>query len=77
MLKNNDEKELEKCFESRLKFGTAGLRARMGPGLAQINDLVILQTNMGIIHYLKEIWDEKDFQKGIIVGFDGRYNSKR
>lgn len=36
--------ELQKCFGSRMEFGTAGLRAAMGAGISHMNDLTIIQT---------------------------------
>jgi len=67
---------LSKLFLKRLEFGTAGLRGRMGPGYSQMNDLVIVQTGQGLTKYLIDtIFDVS--QKGIVIGYDGRYNSKR
>ena len=40
--------ELQRILESRLAFGTAGLRGVMGPGYNHMNDLVILQTAQGL-----------------------------
>jgi phosphomannomutase len=48
----NDQKNLDQLLSKRLAFGTAGLRAMMGPGYNAINDLVVLQTIQGIIRYL-------------------------
>ncbi len=39
-----DPAPLAAAFGSRLEFGTAGLRAPMGPGYARMNDLTVLQT---------------------------------
>lgn len=48
----------------------------MGPGYSQMNDLVIVQTGQGLIKYLIDtIFDVSE--KGIVIGYDGRYNSKR
>ncbi|XP_050459264.1 glucose 1,6-bisphosphate synthase [Cataglyphis hispanica] len=75
-LNNGDIKILSKLFLQRLEFGTAGLRGRMGPGYSQMNDLVIVQTGQGLTKYLMDtIFDVS--QKGIVIGYDGRYNSKR
>lgn len=38
------EKTLQSLLGSRLVFGTAGLRAKMGAGYCCINDLTIIQT---------------------------------
>lgn len=66
---------LKERFDSRLQFGTAGLRGLVGAGPNRINQLVIRQTTLGLAHYLKK--SIKDYQKkGVIIGFDGRHNSK-
>ena len=44
--------ELRAALNTRLAFGTAGLRGAMGPGYNKMNDLVILQTTQGIAKYL-------------------------
>lgn len=63
-------------FLKRLEFGTAGLRGKMGPGYSQMNDLVYIQTGQGLVQYLlKVVSDAKN--KGIVLGYDARYNSKR
>ncbi|XP_018014829.1 phosphoglucomutase-2 [Hyalella azteca] len=69
-------KVLEGLLLSRLVFGTAGLRARMGAGYSQLNDLVIIQTSQGLVKYLLEV--EPDAAKrGIVIGHDSRHNSHR
>lgn len=48
----------------------------MGPGYSQMNDLVIIQTSQGLTKYLMDtIFDV--VEKGVVIGYDGRYNSKR
>ncbi len=43
-----DHHALKDLLGSRLSFGTAGLRGRMGAGYNRMNDLVILQTAQGL-----------------------------
>ena len=75
-----DEKfsEIEKRLSGarKLVFGTAGLRARMGPGFDRMNCLTVLQTTQGLAKYINEtcIYAKKD--KSVVVGFDGRHNSE-
>lgn len=76
MIKNGNLQELKKLFLNRLEFGTAGLRSRMGPGFNQINDLVVIQTAQGLCEYLLTTFNDTP-SKGIVVGYDGRYNSRR
>nr|CAD7399459.1 unnamed protein product [Timema cristinae] len=68
--------ELEAMFDSRLTFGTAGIRGAMGPGPSNMNDLVIIQTTQGLVTYLQEACTESVL-RGVAIGYDGRYNSKR
>lgn len=48
----------------------------MGPGFNQMNDLVIIQTSQGLAKYLLATLSDVE-NKGVILGYDGRYNSKR
>ncbi|XP_049868330.1 glucose 1,6-bisphosphate synthase [Pectinophora gossypiella] len=68
---------LKKTMLGRQKFGTAGLRGRMGAGYKCMNDVVILQTAQGLCSYIQKECCQSKLQSGIVVGFDGRYNSKR
>lgn len=69
---------LEKLLLSRLAFGTAGLRGEMRAGYSGMNDLVVIQTAQGLAEYvLKCFPSDTDRARGIVFGYDGRYNSKR
>ncbi|KAJ0398713.1 hypothetical protein P43SY_004130 [Pythium insidiosum] len=73
---------LRKLFNGRLEFGTAGLRAAMGPGTTAMNDLVIIQTTQGICRYLVQVFGEAEAKRrGMAIGYDhraaGTLNSKR
>ncbi|DAZ95434.1 TPA: hypothetical protein N0F65_013003 [Lagenidium giganteum] len=72
---------LQKLFGSRLEFGTAGLRAVMGPGPAAMNDLTVVQTTQGICKYLTKVFGDKAKTMGFAIGYDHRaqasLNSRR
>nr|AAH76840.1 Pgm2l1-prov protein [Xenopus laevis] len=71
MVADGKKEELQACFGSRMEFGTAGLRAAMGPGISQMNDLTIIQTTQGFCRYLeKNISDLKE--RGVVIGYDAR-----
>ncbi|KAA3676427.1 phosphoglucomutase / phosphopentomutase [Paragonimus westermani] len=71
----NDSQQLARLLLSRMEFGTAG-KAAMGPGNSRLNDLTIIQTTQGLLKYASLQF--KDLKNtGIVVGFDGRYNSKK
>ncbi|XP_041988185.1 phosphoglucomutase-2 isoform X1 [Aricia agestis] len=76
-IKNSRWDKLKKTMMSRQKFGTAGLRGRMGAGYMCMNDVVVLQTAQGLLSYIQKVSDHSHLQNGIVVGYDGRYNSKR
>ncbi|VDN13020.1 unnamed protein product [Dibothriocephalus latus] len=67
--------QLSKLLNKRMEFGTAGLRARMGAGNSQMNDLTIIQTAQGLLKYMNDNYIHLK-PKGIIVGFDGRHHSR-
>ncbi|XP_063822807.1 phosphopentomutase [Ostrinia nubilalis] len=69
--------KLKKTMLRRQKFGTAGLRGRMGAGYQCMNDVVILQTAQGLCSYIQKVCNQSQLKNGVVVGYDGRYNSKR
>lgn len=77
LLKNKNVDKIKSMFDGRLSFGTAGLRAAMAPGFKRMNDLVVVQSAQGILHYMRSVFGNTLNTSGVIVGFDGRYNSKR
>nr|XP_019956957.1 PREDICTED: phosphoglucomutase-2 [Paralichthys olivaceus] len=82
LVKDGAVEALKKCFSSRMEFGTAGLRAAMGPGVSCMNDLTIIQTTQGFCHYLEECFENLK-ERGVVIGYDARAhppsggNSKR
>ncbi|XP_053273598.1 phosphoglucomutase-2 isoform X1 [Pleuronectes platessa] len=82
LVKDGAVEALKKGFSSRMEFGTAGLRAAMGPGISCMNDLTIIQTTQGFCHYLEESLENLK-ERGVVIGYDARAhppsggNSKR
>lgn len=76
-MKNRNVDKIKSMFDGRLSFGTAGLRAAMAPGFKRMNDLVVIQSAQGILHYMQSVFGSSLNTFGVIVGFDGRFNSKR
>lgn len=68
---------LSKILLKRISFGTAGLRGKMAAGYVCINDLVIVQTAQGLLKHLEENDSKLLNKNGIVIGYDGRYNSRR
>lgn len=61
-------------FAGRIAFGTAGLRAPMGPGPLRMNQLVVRQTTAGLMRWLS---DRSTGPVRVVIGFDARTNSKK
>ncbi|KAF2365422.1 Alpha-D-phosphohexomutase alpha/beta/alpha domain I [Trinorchestia longiramus] len=76
LVDNKKHQQLADLMLSRVVFGTAGLRSRMGAGYSQLNDLVILQTSQGLVKYLLEV-EPSAAERGIVIGYDSRHNSHR
>lgn len=76
MWERREEDALRRVLVGRLAFGTAGLRAVMGPGNTQMNRLTIIQTSQGLATYLQSQFTEADLRtRGVAIGFDGRHHS--
>jgi phosphoglucomutase len=58
LLAAEDWAELEARLRPRIRFGTAGLRARMAAGFARMNPLTVLQTSQGLAAYLLSAADQ-------------------
>uniref|UniRef100_A0A3P9IVC1 Phosphoglucomutase 2 n=1 Tax=Oryzias latipes TaxID=8090 RepID=A0A3P9IVC1_ORYLA len=71
LLQDGAVEALKKCFSSRMEFGTAGLRAAMGPGISCMNDLTIIQTTQGFCCYLEQTFGDLK-QRGVVIGYDAR-----
>ncbi|MCW2811788.1 MAG: phospho-sugar mutase, partial [Friedmanniella sp.] len=64
--------ELRDAFTGRLTFGTAGLRAALGPGPNRMNRVVVSQAAAGLARYLRE---QGMAGGSVVVGFDARHSS--
>ena len=64
--------ELTDCFASRLQFGTAGLRGKLGPGPNRMNRVVVMQAAAGLASYLNKVHPH---EASIVIGYDARHNS--
>ena len=64
--------ELADAFSTRLAFGTAGLRGRLGPGPNRMNRVVVGQAAAGLARYLL---DTGAAGGSVLVGHDARHGS--
>lgn len=77
MVKAHKFDQLAALLMTRLHFGTAGLRGKLGVGYNSMNDLVVVQTAQGFLKYLEETDFATLKRGGIVIGYDGRHGSKR
>lgn len=74
LLKSNPT-EVEEAFSSELKFGTGGLRAKMGLGPGRMNKYTIRIVTQGLANYIKT-FPEKAFSTGVVICHDSRLHSR-
>ena len=70
-LDQGNEKDLHRCFNGFLQFGTAGLRGPIGPGPSCMNRAVVHRTAAGIAAYMKARGLTK-----VVIGRDARHGSE-
>jgi len=75
LLGSGDAAALAARFEGSLAFGTAGIRAEMGAGPMRMNRLVVGRVAAGLARYIKAR-DPAAAAAGVVVGYDGRANSR-
>ncbi|MBT1002510.1 phospho-sugar mutase [Paenarthrobacter sp. DKR-5] len=66
--------EIADSFAGTLQFGTAGLRAALGPGPNRMNRVVVRRTAAGLAAFLLARAGG-DYTPRIVVGYDARHNS--
>lgn len=69
--------ELADSFSGTLQFGTAGLRAALGPGPNRMNRVVVRRAAAGLAAFLSEAVSEASpgTRPRAVVGYDARHNS--
>lgn len=69
--------ELEDSFRGTLQFGTAGLRAALGPGPNRMNRVVVRRAAAGLADFLLSAVGEASpgTRPRAVVGYDARHNS--
>jgi len=68
----HDEAEIKSRFSSELKFGTAGMRGRLGAGTNRMNIHTVGRASQGLSEYVLQNGGQ---QKGMAVAYDTRKNS--
>ncbi|WP_427004255.1 phospho-sugar mutase [Pseudarthrobacter sp. H2] len=69
--------ELADSFDGTLQFGTAGLRAALGPGPNRMNRVVVRRAAAGFAAFLADAVAQASpgTRPRAVVGYDGRHNS--
>ena len=52
LISTNNINKLQEIFSGDLEFGTAGLRAEIGPGQSRMNRAVVIRATFGLCQYL-------------------------
>jgi phosphomannomutase len=64
--------DLTDRFHTRLEFGTAGLRGALGAGPNRMNRVLVSQAAAGLAAFLTS----REESPSVVIGYDGRKNSK-
>jgi phosphomannomutase len=78
LIDNDDKASLASRFDTRLEFGTAGLRGELGAGPSRMNRVVVAQTALGLAQFLnanRETYLDPSGSLSAVIGYDGRTNS--
>lgn len=70
----DDSEGLAARMNSRLDFGTAGLRGEIGAGPNRMNRVLVAQAALGIAKYIVKA--ELEAKPSVVIGFDGRIKSE-
>lgn len=71
---NGDTNAFLNAFRDTLKFGTAGLREKMGPGTNRMNKFTVALATQGFANYLIKTYPDSCLR--VVVGYDCRHNSQ-
>ena len=69
-----DRVDLERRFEGRLAFGTAGIRGRMGAGPLRMNRVLVRIVAAALA---ERVLQEREERPMVVVGYDARHRSQR
>jgi phosphomannomutase len=72
-LLDGDDEALAAYFRPPLRFGTAGIRGRLGPGPARMNRVTVRRLAAAVATRLAQ--EPGAFQHGVVVGHDARRRS--
>ncbi len=77
IIRTADEDTKKEMFSSDLHFGTAGMRALLGPGSARLNILTVRRATIGVAQFLLSKYGKDACrERGFAISFDNRHYSK-
>ncbi|MEJ6348218.1 phospho-sugar mutase [Holzapfeliella sp. He02] len=69
-----NQAQAEEAFSTDLEFGTAGMRAIMGPGSNRLNLFTVGQATEGLARLMDKLSDTEK-KRGVVISYDSRFHS--
>lgn len=66
----------KEMFSTYIHFGTAGMRALLGPGTSRLNLITVRKAAIGLANYLLSTYNDEVRERGIAISFDNRHYSR-
>jgi len=73
---NMSVEEKNDAFFKDVEFGTAGMRALLGPGTNRLNIFTVRKATIAFGMYLKEVFGSKSRTQGVVISHDNRHMSR-
>lgn len=74
VISRNDAEELNDRFYTNLKFGTAGMRGKIGGGYNRMNPYIVKKVTQGLAEYISNAFPHKE--PVVVIAYDTRNYSK-
>ena len=70
----DNEEEIEDRFYTDLKFGTGGMRGKIGAGTNRMNKYTVRKATQGLANYIVN-YNDNGLEKGVVIAYDSRHKS--
>ncbi len=70
LIESNDQEALNDRFYTDLKFGTGGLRGKIGGGFNRMNSLTVQRATQGLANYIKKTVPSD--KSSVVIAYDNR-----
>lgn len=71
-----NEDTQKEMFSTYIHFGTAGMRALLGPGTSRLNLITVRKAAIGLADFLLTTYKDEVRERGIAISFDNRHYSR-